>query len=565
MTQGVARIRGTALALAVAAIVALLGAVAPKAEARDVYVVNRFDDFATKIDTATNSPTAVPLGINDATDSMFNIAIKPDGSEAYLAGNIGADGRVLRLDLATDTVVGTPIPVGTGARGVAITPDGTKAYVTNRDDGTVTVINAVSNTPTGTTIDVDAANTNNNGPEAIAITPDGSTAIVANSFDDTIVFIDTATDTVSSFLPADATREFPIDISVKPDGSRAYVADRDGAGAAGAVSVINLATNTYLGAPLTGVKAESIQVLPDGARAYVGSFNSQELFPLNLTTNAFGTAIATSGNLNQGIAVTPDGSRVYSVNNGNKVNVTNTATNTAVGGPITVGSDPFGIAIVPNQPPIAGLGAPVDNVVGTPVGFDTAPGSDPDGTLASFSWDFGDGETLTSTDPTPEHTYDAPGTYTVTLNVTDNEGCSSSGGLVYTGQTASCLAGNGPASAEIVISEATLTLTLKGKKKQKVDDIVTVKASCSTACDLIAKAKLKTPKTKKLDVEKIKLGTVKKVLGQGQVKKVKFELSKKAKRALKRAGKGTVTVKASANTDAGATAKANRKIAVKPK
>ena len=53
----------------------------------------------------------------------------------------------------------------------------------------------------------------------------------------------------------------------------------------------------------------------------------------------------------------------------------------------------------------------------------TADGStsvDPDGTVASFAWDFGDGATATG--PTTEHTYAAAGTYPVKLTVTDNEG-----------------------------------------------------------------------------------------------------------------------------------------------
>lgn len=46
--------------------------------------------------------------------------------------------------------------------------------------------------------------------------------------------------------------------------------------------------------------------------------------------------------------------------------------------------------------------------------------SDPDGNLASWSWDFGDG--TTSEERNPTHTYDAPGTYTARLTVRDDTG-----------------------------------------------------------------------------------------------------------------------------------------------
>lgn len=50
----------------------------------------------------------------------------------------------------------------------------------------------------------------------------------------------------------------------------------------------------------------------------------------------------------------------------------------------------------------------------------TDASTDSDGSIASRSWNFGDGGTSTSTNPS--HTYASAGTYTVTLTVTDNDG-----------------------------------------------------------------------------------------------------------------------------------------------
>ena len=52
--------------------------------------------------------------------------------------------------------------------------------------------------------------------------------------------------------------------------------------------------------------------------------------------------------------------------------------------------------------------------------FDATGSSDPDGTIASYSWTFGDGSTATGA--SPSHLYAASGNYSVVLTVVDNNG-----------------------------------------------------------------------------------------------------------------------------------------------
>jgi subtilase family serine protease len=73
-----------------------------------------------------------------------------------------------------------------------------------------------------------------------------------------------------------------------------------------------------------------------------------------------------------------------------------------------------------NNPPVANFG---DVVSGLTVNF-TDSSTDSDGSIASRSWNFGDGTSSTATNPS--HTYAAAGTYNVTLTVTDNAGASNS-------------------------------------------------------------------------------------------------------------------------------------------
>ncbi len=74
-----------------------------------------------------------------------------------------------------------------------------------------------------------------------------------------------------------------------------------------------------------------------------------------------------------------------------------------------------------NQPPVASATAtPTSGVAPLAVAFSGNASTDPDGTIASYAWTFGDGGS--GTGPAPSHTYQNAGTYTVTLTVTDNGG-----------------------------------------------------------------------------------------------------------------------------------------------
>ncbi len=85
-----------------------------------------------------------------------------------------------------------------------------------------------------------------------------------------------------------------------------------------------------------------------------------------------------------------------------------------------------------NQPPVADPNGPYTGEVGIPLTFDGTGSSDPDGTIVSYDWDFGDGTVMLDAGPTPSHAYAAEGTYNVTLTVTDDAGATDSGGTTAT-------------------------------------------------------------------------------------------------------------------------------------
>ncbi len=133
------------------------------------------------ISTATNR-AGPPIRVS----GPWQIAITPDGTTAYVA-NFGSD-SVTPIDIATNTLgMAIALPVGSDPAAIAITPDGKTAYATNGaggkgSDGSVTPINIATGVlerpiPAG------------GAPGAIAITPAGTAAYVANFNDDTVTVI----------------------------------------------------------------------------------------------------------------------------------------------------------------------------------------------------------------------------------------------------------------------------------------------------------------------------------------------------------------------------------------
>jgi len=100
------------------------------------------------------------------------------------------------IDTATRTVLQN-VTVGGKPRGVAVTPDGTRVYVTNFELGLVSVISTATNTvlrtipmPEGTR------------PMRIAITPDGKKAYATNNDrPGSVLVLDLTTDTLKTEIP----------------------------------------------------------------------------------------------------------------------------------------------------------------------------------------------------------------------------------------------------------------------------------------------------------------------------------------------------------------------------
>jgi YVTN family beta-propeller protein len=224
-----------------------------------------------------------------------------------------------------------------------VNPAGTLAYVTNEGSNTVSVINTGTNTvmatiPVGVT------------PEGVAVNPAGTLVYVANWNGRSVSVIDATTNTVVATV---TVPNCPAGVAVNPAGTTVY-ATREcvvpPATNTGAVSVIDIATNTET-ATILNLTPEGVAVTPDGTRVYVADSFTDRVSVIDTASNTVTVPILV-GSRPEGVAISPDGTRVFVANRGltaalGTVSVIDTASDT-VTATIPVGLHPVGVAITPD-------------------------------------------------------------------------------------------------------------------------------------------------------------------------------------------------------------------------
>ena len=480
------------LLYSVLAVAALIGALlASSAAARNIYVTNYNSDTVSVVDGNTNQVIGAPIATGSES-GPYTVAITPDGKTAYVVNYDSAS--VSAIDISLNQVIGSPIPIPKESYGIAITPDGSRAYVATNNAGSVTAIDLAAKAVIGSPIPVCP------NPSSVTITPDGAHVYVACEKD--VRVVDVATNqVVGSPIPV----ESPYGAAVTPDGKTLFVADTEGF-----VVPVDTATN-QAGAPIVvGESPQSVAITPDGKRAYVPDYTGKKIFVLDTATRqVIGSPIATSGEPEY-MVVSPDGRRAFAnMFNAGAITGVDTTTNQLVGPPIPTGEGVGGLAYVPDQSPVASFPAPTARArPGVPVNLSGAASTDPDGTVATYAWNFGDGTGASGPAPTTTHTYAKPGTYPASLTLTDNEGCSVP--LVFTGETALCHGSPGATQAQAV------KVAYPGVK------VKCPKSAKPGGCKFKLKAVLKTGKGKK---QKLK--------AQSSVAKAKVKAGKTAVVSLK--------------------------------
>src|ERR1017187_9407135 len=285
------------------------------------YVANFGSNSVSVIDTSIN-----PVGATVNVGSQpYAVAVTPDGTQAYVA-NCGGDVFVIAT---SNNTVSAKVVVGGCPYDVAITPDGTRAYVVRDNANSVWAIDTSSNTVVAK---VTVADT----PGAIAITPDGTRAYVVSvgtlSVSPAVSVIDISSNTVVTTLSVAELGRTPVGVAITPDGKHAYVPNTGGY-----VSVIDTSSNTVttqVTVPGIGISQVGVAITPDGKHAYVTTFGANGSNPVAVIDTSNNSVVTTIpvGSTPFGVTSKAGGGSAYTCTNTAKPVIASIDSASAYGG-----------------------------------------------------------------------------------------------------------------------------------------------------------------------------------------------------------------------------------------
>lgn len=263
--------------------------------------------------TATITATPVPTGF------------------AYIANR--GDGTVSVINTLTHQVSAV-IPVGSDPFGVAVSSDSKFVYVANTS-GTISVIN------TGTNM-VAATLTAGTSPYAVCLSPDNHTIYVADNSTGQILIANALNGQLSSYIPVAPD---PYALAISPDGQYLCVAHNSTTGPF--VSIITTSDQQVFSTIRVPAVPQGIAISPSDKEVYVTASGSNVVSVISTQFNAVSETINV-GQDPEGVAVSPDGSKLYVANHlGNSVSVISLQTYKVIT-TVPVGAGPAGIAADPD-------------------------------------------------------------------------------------------------------------------------------------------------------------------------------------------------------------------------
>ena len=236
-----------------------------------------------------------------ASISVGNGPYGIDGNGTYAVVAESLTGHVALINISDNTLF-QEILVGTNPSMVAVTPDGSTAYVTNYGNNTVCAINLNSSSGFITsTVPV------GNGPVGIYITDNA--VFVTNYKDDTWSYLTIGSPPIN----VNSWGAGPISIVAGTNATNVYVANSR----SNTVNVFQSVSGTYgLTATITtGSYPDALLLVPNSTTLYVANANDNSISVIDTSSNRVVTTIALppSGHPN-GLALTPDNSTLMVIN-----------------------------------------------------------------------------------------------------------------------------------------------------------------------------------------------------------------------------------------------------------
>jgi YVTN family beta-propeller protein len=212
------------------------------------YVTNQFSSNIGVIDLRTNAEVAtIPV-----SGDPFRVRLSPDGSSLFVTGN--ADSLFI-IDVQSREIT-VRLGIGLDANGLAIERTGSRLYVSNQSDGTVSEVDLTNNTVARTI-------TVGGHPQELVLSPGG-----------TILFVANETGSIQAWSLRDGSKRGDIVVpggafamAVSPDWRQLYVTSAQG----GAIYLLDWKSGAMLKTVTTGGTPRRIGFAGNGATAVVAN------------------------------------------------------------------------------------------------------------------------------------------------------------------------------------------------------------------------------------------------------------------------------------------------------
>jgi DNA-binding beta-propeller fold protein YncE len=220
------------------------------------------------IDTSTFTLTAsIDAGIGTGTEMVLS----PNGRGLYASSAVG--GTVSVINLGTGTIGQVTVDEYVSAGGLAMTPDGTRLFVTT-SAGVVTI-----DTADGSVLGTAQVQDGTLG--ALAISPDGTRLYAAYRGIDRVAVYDLTGSLPVATTPIELDEPLGDDLEVSPDGTLLF-APASHMGGGTKLLVIDLVKGTLREAVDVGLAPATVDVDPTAGRAYMPVYLSDVVLEVEL-------------------------------------------------------------------------------------------------------------------------------------------------------------------------------------------------------------------------------------------------------------------------------------------